>query len=157
MPVCLDFKNGKLYPNDRPGLGVELDMKQLKQIAEITQPVTASAPRLTSVPTARSPTGKRALQQRQTAASSRAEPGNSRAFPALRAGNHCSPTITWYGLARFRACRHLPDVPQANRMLASSAHHPILIMFSSCLISERFSSPRLTCVCDTCRDKHMEE
>src|SRR5213080_3163571 len=31
LPVCLDFKNGKLYPNDRPGLGVELDMKQLKQ------------------------------------------------------------------------------------------------------------------------------
>jgi L-alanine-DL-glutamate epimerase-like enolase superfamily enzyme len=43
LPVCLDFKNGKLYPNDRPGLGVELDMKQLTQIAEITQPVTARA------------------------------------------------------------------------------------------------------------------
>jgi galactonate dehydratase len=43
LPVCLDFKNGKLYPNERPGLGVELDMKQLKQIAEITQPVTNRA------------------------------------------------------------------------------------------------------------------
>ena len=43
MPVGLDFKNGKVYPNDRPGLGVELDMKQLKQIAEINQPVTARA------------------------------------------------------------------------------------------------------------------
>jgi galactonate dehydratase len=43
MPVGLDFKNGKLYPNDRPGLGVELDMKQLKMIAEIDQPVTARA------------------------------------------------------------------------------------------------------------------
>jgi galactonate dehydratase len=43
LPVCLDFKNGKLYPNDRPGLGVELDMKQLKLVAEITQPVTARA------------------------------------------------------------------------------------------------------------------
>lgn len=43
LPVCLDFKNGKLYPNDRPGIGVELDMKQLKQIAEITQPVTNRA------------------------------------------------------------------------------------------------------------------
>jgi L-alanine-DL-glutamate epimerase-like enolase superfamily enzyme len=42
-PVCLDFRNGKLYPNDRPGLGVELDMKQLKQVTEITQPVTARA------------------------------------------------------------------------------------------------------------------
>ena len=26
LPVCLDFKDGKLYPNERPGLGVELDM-----------------------------------------------------------------------------------------------------------------------------------
>lgn len=43
LPVCLDFRNGKLYPNDRPGLGVELDMKALKLIAEITQPVTARA------------------------------------------------------------------------------------------------------------------
>jgi L-alanine-DL-glutamate epimerase-like enolase superfamily enzyme len=43
LPVCLDFKNGKLYSNERPGLGVELDFKQLKQIAEITEPVTARA------------------------------------------------------------------------------------------------------------------
>jgi len=43
LPVCLDFKNGKLYPNERPGLGVELDMKQLKLVTEITQPVTARA------------------------------------------------------------------------------------------------------------------
>jgi L-alanine-DL-glutamate epimerase-like enolase superfamily enzyme len=43
MPVGLDFKNGKLYPNERPGLGVELDMSKLKQIAEFTQPVTARA------------------------------------------------------------------------------------------------------------------
>ncbi len=43
LPVCLDFKNGKLYPNERPGLGVELDMKQLKLITEITQPVTNRA------------------------------------------------------------------------------------------------------------------
>jgi galactonate dehydratase len=43
LPVCLDFKDGKLYPNERPGLGVELDMKQLTQIAEINQPVTARA------------------------------------------------------------------------------------------------------------------
>ncbi len=40
LPVCLDFRNGKLYPNDRPGLGVELDMKQLKQIAEVSEPGT---------------------------------------------------------------------------------------------------------------------
>jgi len=43
MPVCVDFKNGKLWPNDRPGLGVELDMKQLKMISEVTQPVTNRA------------------------------------------------------------------------------------------------------------------
>jgi L-alanine-DL-glutamate epimerase-like enolase superfamily enzyme len=43
VPVCLDFKEGKLYPNDRPGLGVELDMSQLQQIAEITQPLTDRA------------------------------------------------------------------------------------------------------------------
>lgn len=43
VPVCLDFKNGKLYPNERPGLGVQLDMKYLKQIAEFTEPITARA------------------------------------------------------------------------------------------------------------------
>jgi galactonate dehydratase len=43
LPKCLDFKDGKLYPNDRPGLGVELDMKLLTQIAEVTEPVTARA------------------------------------------------------------------------------------------------------------------
>jgi L-alanine-DL-glutamate epimerase-like enolase superfamily enzyme len=40
LPVCLDFKDGKLYANDRPGLGVELDMKQLKLVTEVTQPIT---------------------------------------------------------------------------------------------------------------------
>jgi L-alanine-DL-glutamate epimerase-like enolase superfamily enzyme len=43
MPVGLDFKDGKLYPNERPGIGVELDMKQLKQVGEWTQRVTARA------------------------------------------------------------------------------------------------------------------
>lgn len=43
MPVCVDFKNGKLWPNDRPGLGVELDLKQVKMISEVTQPVTNRA------------------------------------------------------------------------------------------------------------------
>jgi L-alanine-DL-glutamate epimerase-like enolase superfamily enzyme len=43
LPVCLDFKNGKLYPNDRPGLGVEVDFKPLHQIAEITERVTKRA------------------------------------------------------------------------------------------------------------------
>ena len=39
LPAALDFKDGKLYPNDRPGLGVELDLKPLKLISEITQPI----------------------------------------------------------------------------------------------------------------------
>ena len=43
LPVCLDFKNGKLYPNERPGLGVEIDLKHLTQIAEVTERVTARA------------------------------------------------------------------------------------------------------------------
>lgn len=43
LPLCLDFKDGKLYANERPGLGVELDYKQLTKIAEITEPVTARA------------------------------------------------------------------------------------------------------------------
>ena len=43
LPVCLDFKDGKLFANERPGLGVELDFKQLTQIAEFTEPITARA------------------------------------------------------------------------------------------------------------------
>jgi L-alanine-DL-glutamate epimerase-like enolase superfamily enzyme len=43
LPQCLDFKNGKLYPNERPGLGVELDMKYLKPMTEINEPVTNRA------------------------------------------------------------------------------------------------------------------
>jgi L-alanine-DL-glutamate epimerase-like enolase superfamily enzyme len=43
MPAGLDFRAGKLYPNQRPGLGVELDMTQLKPIAEFTQPITNRA------------------------------------------------------------------------------------------------------------------
>jgi len=43
LPVCLDFKEGKLYPNDRPGLGAELDMKALTLITEVTQYTTNRA------------------------------------------------------------------------------------------------------------------
>jgi L-alanine-DL-glutamate epimerase-like enolase superfamily enzyme len=43
LPACLDFKDGKLFANERPGIGVELDYKQLTQIAEFTEPVTARA------------------------------------------------------------------------------------------------------------------
>jgi L-alanine-DL-glutamate epimerase-like enolase superfamily enzyme len=38
LPECLDFKNGKAYTNDRPGLGVTAEMKLLTQIGEVTKP-----------------------------------------------------------------------------------------------------------------------
>ena len=37
LPQFYDFKNGKLWPNRRPGLGVELDTKPLELAAEITE------------------------------------------------------------------------------------------------------------------------
>ncbi len=40
LPQCLEFKNGKIWPNQRPGLGVEVDLKWLKLLAEFTEPVT---------------------------------------------------------------------------------------------------------------------
>ena len=40
LPECLDFKQGKLYTNERPGLGVSLDLKLLKQIGEVTTPIS---------------------------------------------------------------------------------------------------------------------
>ncbi len=43
LPEALDFRNGKLYPNDRPGLGVEVDWTQLKMTAEFTQRITNRA------------------------------------------------------------------------------------------------------------------
>jgi galactonate dehydratase len=39
LPECLDFKKGKLYTNDRPGLGVTVDFKLVKQIGEVTTPI----------------------------------------------------------------------------------------------------------------------
>lgn len=44
LPVFLDFKNGKVWPNNRPGLGVEIDLKHLTQIGEVTQPITDRQP-----------------------------------------------------------------------------------------------------------------
>ena len=32
LPVCLDFRSGKLYPNERPGLVMELDPKPLRRL-----------------------------------------------------------------------------------------------------------------------------
>ncbi len=36
LPECLDFKQGKVYTNERPGLGVTADLKGLKMIGEVT-------------------------------------------------------------------------------------------------------------------------
>jgi L-alanine-DL-glutamate epimerase-like enolase superfamily enzyme len=38
LPECHDFKNGKLWPNERPGLGVTVDFKALQMVGEVTQP-----------------------------------------------------------------------------------------------------------------------
>jgi L-alanine-DL-glutamate epimerase-like enolase superfamily enzyme len=37
LPQCLDFKNGKLWPNERPGLGVTFDPSKAQLLAEITE------------------------------------------------------------------------------------------------------------------------
>jgi L-alanine-DL-glutamate epimerase-like enolase superfamily enzyme len=37
LPECYDFRNGKMWPNRRPGLGVTLDTKPLTLVAEITE------------------------------------------------------------------------------------------------------------------------
>ena len=36
------FRNGKLIPNDRPGLGITVDVKALTQIAEFDQARTSN-------------------------------------------------------------------------------------------------------------------
>ena len=43
LPQALDFRGGKLYANDRPGLGVDVDWTQLKMTAEFTQRITNRA------------------------------------------------------------------------------------------------------------------
>lgn len=37
LPQHVDFRNGKLWPNRRPGLGVEFDTNRLPMIAEVTE------------------------------------------------------------------------------------------------------------------------
>ncbi len=39
LPECYDFRNGKMWPNRRPGLGVTLDTKPLQLVSEITERV----------------------------------------------------------------------------------------------------------------------
>ena len=36
LPKGFDFRNGKMWPNERPGLGVEVDVSKLKKIGEYT-------------------------------------------------------------------------------------------------------------------------
>jgi L-alanine-DL-glutamate epimerase-like enolase superfamily enzyme len=38
LPQCVEFRNGKTYVNERPGLGVEFDPKEATLITEVTQP-----------------------------------------------------------------------------------------------------------------------
>jgi L-alanine-DL-glutamate epimerase-like enolase superfamily enzyme len=38
LPQCLDFRDGKAWPNDRPGLGVTMEPKLLTMISEVTEP-----------------------------------------------------------------------------------------------------------------------
>jgi L-alanine-DL-glutamate epimerase-like enolase superfamily enzyme len=40
LPECLDFKQGKLYTNQRAGLGVTLDLKLVSQVGEVTTPIS---------------------------------------------------------------------------------------------------------------------
>jgi galactonate dehydratase len=37
LPQSYDFRNGKIWPNRRPGLGVELDTKPLQLVLEVTK------------------------------------------------------------------------------------------------------------------------
>jgi galactonate dehydratase len=37
LPQHFDFRNGKVWPNDRPGLGVEFDPRQAKLVSEVTE------------------------------------------------------------------------------------------------------------------------
>jgi L-alanine-DL-glutamate epimerase-like enolase superfamily enzyme len=38
LPECLEFKDGKAFTNQRPGLGVTMDMSKIKQVGEVTEP-----------------------------------------------------------------------------------------------------------------------
>jgi L-alanine-DL-glutamate epimerase-like enolase superfamily enzyme len=38
LPRCVDFRDGKLWPNSRPGLGVEFDPSEAELLVEVTEP-----------------------------------------------------------------------------------------------------------------------
>ena len=39
LPQWADFKNGKWWFNERPGLGIEFDASKCRQVAEVTEPI----------------------------------------------------------------------------------------------------------------------
>jgi len=43
LPKCFDFRDGKLWPNDRPGLGVDFDRTKLTELTVVSEP-TAPVP-----------------------------------------------------------------------------------------------------------------
>ena len=66
LPQFVDFRKGKLYPNTRPGLGVTVDLKPLKLISEVTQPVRSTTGSIRG-PTAPSPIGRLPSRDREGA------------------------------------------------------------------------------------------
>jgi L-alanine-DL-glutamate epimerase-like enolase superfamily enzyme len=42
LPKCFDFRDGKLWPNDRPGLGVEFDQTRLTELTVISERAIAT-------------------------------------------------------------------------------------------------------------------
>ncbi len=42
LPKCFDFRDGKLWPNDRPGLGVEFDSTKLAELTVISEHADAT-------------------------------------------------------------------------------------------------------------------
>ena len=56
LPQCFDFRQGKVYVNERPGLGVEFDPKQATLITEVTKPGNIGG---MARPTGRIRTGRR--------------------------------------------------------------------------------------------------
>jgi galactonate dehydratase len=40
LPRCFDFRDGKLWPNERPGLGVEFDDSKLTELTVVSEYTT---------------------------------------------------------------------------------------------------------------------
>ena len=39
LPECYNFRDCKMWPNRRPGLGVTVDLKPLQLVTEVTEPL----------------------------------------------------------------------------------------------------------------------